>query len=173
MALPRVWPIVLGLVGACITQSSSDPPYYGGGDDGGGGWSGGSDSGYPSGGTTYYGCQSDTTCSSEYGSGYVCARDGECALATDVRSIRVSWTLQSAPADSTSCAAQPTLALTFTEAATGDWTGFAPVPCSEGSFFVDKFPKRFGTVMLSPEWGVNGPNTTFNSDGTATLDLPY
>ncbi len=162
-----VWPLVLTLVGGCFTQSTSEPPPYeppngwsGGGNDGGGGGGGGGG---------YYGCRQDTDCSTCF----VCARDGECIAAADAHAIRISWTMKSAEPDATTCTAQPTLALTFTESASGDWTGFAPVPCSEGKFSIDKFPKRFDQVMLSPAWGVDGPTTEFGSDGTATLDLPY
>lgn len=164
MASLRVWPIVLGLVGGCTTQSTYYPP--GGGDDTG--WSPPSSSG----GGGYYGCRQASDCQS-FGQQYVCARDGECIDSTDARLVRIGWTLKTATPDATTCAAQPTLALTFTDTSTGEWTGFAPVPCSEGKFTIDIFPKRFDQVMLSPAWGIDGPSTEFTADGTAMLDLPY
>jgi hypothetical protein len=167
----RLWPLVLGLVGGCITQTSGPP--YGGGDpggyDGGDGWGTGTGG---TGGPISYGCSSDATC----GTGYVCARDGECLSSTDVRIIHVSWTVNGQPATATSCSSHPGLDITFASSSADayDTFGFAPVPCMEGKFTVDKMPKRFVEVALEPDCLCQTADSgEFDTTGSATLDLSF
>ncbi|GEM_PF-1365948 len=161
----KVWPLVLGLVGGCVTPTSSPPPDYG---DGGGypGWG----SGYPgSDGSTGYGCHADSEC----GSGLVCARTGECLGARAVHVIRVSWTVNAQVASAATCVNAPELELTFGANTDGQF-GFAPVPCAEGRFTIDKMPLGYTTVQLEREYDYNGGTSgTFDSTGSALLDLPY
>ncbi|MEO6772958.1 MAG: hypothetical protein ABI467_08030 [Kofleriaceae bacterium] len=168
MTALRLWPLVLGLVGGCITQGS-DPP-NGGGDPGyGDGWGTGTGG---TGGPISYGCSGDASC----GTGNVCARDGECLAAADVRIIHVTWTIDGQPADASSCASYPNLDITFTgNGADGyDTFGFAPVPCMEGKFTVDKMPTRFGQVALEPDCQCQTADSSgFDSTGSATLDLSF
>jgi hypothetical protein len=168
MSALRLWPLVLGLVGGCITQSSG-PPYGGGGGGGGGGGDGWGTGTGGTGGPISYGCTSDTAC----GSGYVCARDGECLASTDVRIIHVSWTVKGQPASASTCATNPNLDITFL-GTSGDQFGFAPVPCMEGKFTVDKMPKRYAQVSLEPDCLCKTADTdVFDSTGSATLDLSF
>jgi hypothetical protein len=169
----RLWPLVLGLVGGCITQSSGPPyggdpgGYGGGGDDGG--WGTGTGG---TGGPISYGCESDTAC----GTGNVCARDGECLAATDVRIIHVTWTVNGQPASASTCSTSPGLDITFLgNGAEGtDQFGFAPVPCMEGKFTVDKMPTRYAEVALEPDCLCKTADTdVFDSTGSATLDLSF
>lgn len=92
-------------------------------------------------------CVNDGQCGDE-----VCARSGECLPSASLRQVMVRWTVNGAVADETSCAAQPDLYLRFDGADYGDSLRFAPVPCRQGSFFVDKLPKRY----LQVELGVDG-----------------
>jgi hypothetical protein len=168
MGALRLWPLVLGLVGGCITQSSG--PYggddYGGGGDGWGTGTGGT------GGPISSGCTSDASC----GTNQVCARDGECLASSEVRIIHVSWTVNGQPAGTGSCSQHPGLDITFIgNGAEGyDQFGFAPVPCMEGKFTVDKMPKRYAQVALEPDClCTTAASTTFDSTGSATLDLSF
>ena len=161
----RVWPVVLALVGGCITQSSSDPPYDPYPPDPG--WGSGPGGG---GGSTGFGCHADTEC----GTGAVCARDGECLAADQVRIIHVSWTVQGQVASTATCSAGPMLALSFSDSA-GLVFGFEPVPCAEGRFTVDKMPISYDTVSLQRQYELDSGRVSdvFDATGNATLDLPY
>ncbi len=174
-----VLPLVLGLVGACVTQgggpSGGYGGPYGGGDDGGGDDGGG--------GGVYGGsCGSDNDCISELGSGYVCARDEECQLATNVRTVHITWTIAGQPAGSGTCSSSPDLELLFDE--TGDLSGtnyefgFAPVPCAEGEFSIDKLPDYYAYVGLFDSSSFEGNDSagvtgTFDGSGDCALDLNF
>jgi hypothetical protein len=172
-----VLPLVLGLVGACVTQDSTPVGgYYGGGDDGGGGGDGGDNGGY--GGY----CGSDSDCINELGSGYVCARDEECQLASDVRTVHITWTIMGSAAGSDTCSSSPDLELLFNQ--TGDLSGtnyqfgFAPVPCAEGEFSIDKLPDYYAYVGLfdNSSFSENdsaGATGTFDGSGDCALDLNF
>lgn len=149
------------LLAGCIQQTYSDPPPTGGN----GGWGTGPGG---TGGSTSFGCHADTECG-----GDVCARNGECLPASDVRTVHVMWTVNSAPAGTTTCTNSPDLDLTFFTSS--DQFGFSPVPCVEGKFTVDKLPSWYGSVELSRtgDYGSGGASGVFASDGTATLDIVY
>ncbi len=154
--------LALVLVG-CVPQSSSYPPdpgpYYPPQGGGGGG-----------GGSATYGCTSDTQC----GTGEVCARDSECLPSGDVYAVHVTWTLQGQMANSTTCASSPDLELDFTSTTAG-WWGYAPVPCVEGKFSIDKLPIWYTTVQLGLEYNTAGgaSGTIDMQTGTVAVDLPY
>jgi hypothetical protein len=152
--------LALLLVG-CVPRDSYPPdpgPYYppqGGGGGGGGG---------------PYGCTSDTQCAT----GEVCARDSECLPAGDVYAVHVTWTLQGQTASATTCSSSPDLELDFTSTTAG-WWGYAPVPCMEGKFSIDKLPTWYTTVQLGLD-GNTASGTTGTIDkqtGLVNLDLPY
>ena len=172
MSALRLWPLVLGVLGGCLTQVSQPPggggDYYPPGYDGGT-WGSGQGGG---GGTSGYGCHADTDCPTSY----VCARDGECLTKDNVHVIHVVWTLDHQAASQTSCAPAPSpLELSFSDQFGGSTFGFAPVPCVEGKFTIDKMPTIYTNVALGPEYnyGAGGATGTFDATGTATLDLPY
>jgi hypothetical protein len=94
-------------------------------------------------------CTNDSQCGDD-----VCARSGECLPSSSVHAVTVSWTVNSeAAATSTSCSAHPDLYLQFNGVEYGDAIRFAPVPCVEGQFFVDKLPTRYQSVELGVEGG--------------------
>lgn len=110
-------------------------------------------------------CTTDTQCGDD-----VCARSGECLPKGDIRSVMVKWTVSGTAADATSCADHPDLYLQFNGTDYGDTLRFAPVPCSEGSFFVDKLPKRYISVDLGVEGGA-GDVQAIDKSGTAQINL--
>lgn len=155
--------LALMLFAGCIQPAQPDPGPGPGPDPGWGTGPGGT------GGQTGSWCHADTDC----GGGYVCARDGECLTSSQVRVIHVTWTLQSAAADSMTCGASPNLDITFFDTS-GSQFGFSPVPCVEGKFTIDKLPTWYTTVQLARTGDYNGgASGTFASDGTVALDLSY
>jgi hypothetical protein len=111
-------------------------------------------------------CQSDSQCGDD-----VCARSGECLARSMVREVTVRWTVNGAPASSSSCAAHPDLFLQFDGADYGDTLRFAPVACREGSFFVDKLPKRYVQVELGSEGGAGDVSSIDAATAQALFDL--
>lgn len=110
-------------------------------------------------------CMNDPDCEG----GEVCGRDGTCASSSAVRQVKVTWTVNGAPATTTNCAANPDLFVTF-HAGPGDTLGYAPVPCFTGQFNIDKLPLRFTTVELGVDGGVSSSTKTITG-GTAAFDL--
>src|SRR5512140_1252468 len=119
--------LVMLLAGSwgCIVRGRSS------GDDSGG-WS------FPD-GTLEGKCQSDSACSG----GDVCARSGACLPPSQVHPVHVTWTLRGMPADRTTCGATLDLQIGFGMDAGIDVLQYAPVPCIEGKFTVDKLPNWY------------------------------
>lgn len=111
-------------------------------------------------------CQLDSDCSGSE----VCARDEMCAAASQVRSVTATWTIRGAAASVASCGTHPDLYISFIGNDSGDTLGYAPVPCKNGQFTVDKLPTRFRQVELGVEGGVSDTRT-IDASGTAVLDL--
>ncbi len=98
----------------------------------------------------------------------VCARDHECLAPADTRSVMVRWTVTGQPANTTSCApivSTGQLQIMYTANATGETTGFSPLMCSEGQFYVDIWPARFDHVQVS----VTSPTTGQGYSGATDL----
>jgi hypothetical protein len=113
------------------------------------------------GGGENLGCTSDTQC----GSGLVCARTGDCLESSSIHAIHVTWTVNGAAADATTCTRFPDLEISFGASNGATW-GYAPVPCGEGKFSIDKFPVWFNEVELAGAYGAIDRVT-----GEAMLDL--
>jgi hypothetical protein len=147
------------VVAGCMQQTYSDPP-----PQPGGGWGTGPGG---TGGSESFGCHADSACGIN-----VCARDGECVPATEVRTVHVLWTVSGQPAGTMTCGNAPDLELTFLDSS--DAFGFSPVPCVEGKFTVDKLPAWYESVQLSPTYdSATGASGEFGSDGNVQLDLVY
>jgi hypothetical protein len=115
-------------------------------------------------------CMFDTDC----GAGNVCARDGGCYAASQVKSASVSWTLQGQPASQTTCASSTDLQLDFIDGAGRPGFGFAPVPCMEGRFSIDKLPSFYVGAQIGTTAAPGAVAGTFDSKTSQlTLDLPY
>ena len=118
-------------------------------------------------------CESDDQCG-----GDVCARNGVCLPASEIRPIHVTWTLQGMPASQTTCASSPDLEIDFYTptggyGGYGGYIGFAPVPCEEGAFSIDKLPTSFTVVQLGQQ-RYNGEAAMLDAaTGSAAIDLPF
>ncbi len=109
-------------------------------------------------------CELDSECD-----GLACARDGACYAASDVRSVRTTWTINGAAADASACADR-TLFIQFRSPQLEDPLAFSPVTCFTGQFTIDKLPTHFTSVELGVENGNRG-SSAIRADGTATFDL--
>jgi hypothetical protein len=111
-------------------------------------------------------CQTDAQCGDD-----VCARSGECLARSNVREVTIRWTVNGVTADSASCTAHPDLYLQFDGADYGDTLRFAPVVCRQGSFFIDKLPKRYVQVELGSEGGAGDVTSIDAATAQAQFDL--
>ena len=111
------------------------------------------------------GCRGDT-CSDTGGTcsgGETCTRDGECLSPSDVRMVKVVWTIAGTAPTATACASLGDFALYFEDPYVGDSFGYEPVPCMEGQFTIDRIPSRFIDAQI------NGIVQPIGSDNTATF----
>ena len=100
----------------------------------------------------------------------VCARNSECLPASEVRMVRVTWTIRGETASDTTCGAARDFYLKFLGAAEADEHGYAPVPCRAGLFTVDKLPRRFVSVVIGAD-GRFEEAATLDANGNAAFDL--
>lgn len=113
-------------------------------------------------------CKVDADCAAPE----LCGRDATCYPASELRPIHARWTVGGAPATATTCNPAWQLEITFL----GDGISpirFAPVPCSEGVFSIDKLPGQFVYVSLADEH-LSSPSAFAAIDpttGEAVLDL--
>ncbi|HEY1553972.1 MAG TPA: hypothetical protein VGF94_04010 [Kofleriaceae bacterium] len=158
----RTLAIALLLATGCV-QDDSTPSYP---TDPGGPY----DPGQGSGGGIDYGCQHDSDC----GAGYVCARTYECLAPDEVRTVHIAWTLEGQPATATSCSSSPDLEVDF-DFGGGAWWGWAPVPCVEGVFTIDKMPTIDNevSVSLAEDQGTQTQGLIDATTGKVTIDLPF
>jgi hypothetical protein len=111
-------------------------------------------------------CMADTDC----GSSEVCARDGECLAASDIRPVKLSWTIRGSAASASTCTSSPSFYVQFDSQDVNDSFGFEPVPCDQGQFTVDKLPKRY----IQAEMGIDQrflDAQPIDASGQATFDL--
>jgi hypothetical protein len=115
------------------------------------------------------GC-TDSSC----GAGKVCARNRACYPADQVRTVHADWTVRGMPASTTSCAGAPDLVIAFVQSASqGLRLSYAPVPCVEGKFTIDKLPMPYDRVELGRASGGAPQVAPVDATGAAVLDLPY
>ena len=110
-------------------------------------------------------CVNDSQCGDD-----VCARGGECMARANVRSVLVKWTVDGVTADAVSCTSHPDLFLQLNGTDYGDTLRFAPVSCRQGSFFVDKLPRRYQQVELGVD-GSAGSVVSIATSAQAEFDL--
>jgi hypothetical protein len=109
-------------------------------------------------------CKVDGDCG-----GDVCARNGECAAASLVRMVKVTWTVRGQQASATTCGSTPSLELWFNSAQ--DYFGYEPVPCMEGQFTIDKIPTRYDEVELDVLGGNPVAYSPIPASATVAFDL--
>ncbi len=124
----------------------------------------------PGGPIVYPGGCEDSGCPT----GEVCARIGGCTPADQIRAVHINWTLSGQPANATTCDATPSLYLQISPPNTFG-LGWAPVPCSQGKFTIDKIPLVFTEVDLNVRGSENPPQhgTIDAVTGEVTIDLPF
>ena len=115
------------------------------------------------GGTQGGECEVDRQCNDQ-----VCARDGVCTDARDVRAVKVTWTVNGVPPNPAACPSD--FYVQFQTVDPADSLGFSPVPCAIGQYTIDKLPKRFSSVELGVEGGTRDVSA-IDASGNATLDL--
>lgn len=120
--------------------------------------------GCPGGGTDE--CTLDSDC----GGTAVCARSSECLPASEVRAVRITWTIRGMPASDSTCARSPNFYISFAGATLSDTFGYAPVPCKAGLFTVDKLPRRFVSAEIGVTNGFHDAKA-FDANGNAAFDL--
>jgi hypothetical protein len=111
-------------------------------------------------------CVRDDQCGDD-----MCARSGECLGASSLRQVTVKWTVDGESASAASCAAHPDLYIQFEGPDYGDILRYAPVPCIQGSFFVDKLPKRYQQVELGLENSTGDVTSIDVTTAQAQFDL--
>jgi len=113
-------------------------------------------------------CEVDSECRS----GYVCARDGACVPPSEVRPVKVTWTIRGMAANPALCAPAADFYILFAATRENDTYGYEPVPCESGVFSVDKLPRRYISVELGKD-GVFREARAFDSQGNAAFDLVF
>lgn len=154
---PALLVVVVVFVAGCVTRSQSidDPDPDPG-------------QGFP--GDDVNRCRSDSQCSS----GQVCTRTHDCLPPDQVRTVHAEWTVRGMEASLQTCAAVRDLQITFlVGAGNSQPQSFAPVPCVQGKFTVDKLPVTYDRVELGGTSGQAQQNASIDASGTAKLDLPY
>ena len=111
-------------------------------------------------------CERDSDC----GGTQICARDMECIAPGDTRGIKTTWTIGGQAADATTCATMADFYINFYGADPQDAFGYAPVPCMQGQFFIDKLPTRFDQVELGADGKFDLVHQV-DASGMTTFDL--
>jgi hypothetical protein len=149
--------LLVVLVAGCLPPAEP-PPDRDDYDYDDGGWTG-------PGGDPFSGCRQDSECGTQ-----VCARDGDCYPAASIRLVTTTWTVRGEPANATSCATHPDLFIHF-ETSNGASFGYAPVPCKNGKFTIDKLPLSYTRVELGIMGTSSGTSASITSAGDTSIDL--
>lgn len=111
-------------------------------------------------------CERDGDCG-----GNVCARDGFCHPAANVREVKTTWTIRGNPASPTSCGPVTSLMIAFSGGEAGEAPlNYAPVPCEIGQWLMDKLPRSYTFVELGKENGFPQAKA-IGSSGLVEFDL--
>jgi hypothetical protein len=110
-------------------------------------------------------CQDDAVCSPK-----LCGRDWACHPASELHAAHVNWTIVGMPASATTCNPARQLAVAF-KGPGRLYLEYAPVPCVEGRFTIDKLPISYDAAWLGdrgkpPQYSPLDPTT-----GEVTIDL--
>jgi len=119
------------------------------------------------------GCGGDCKTDGDCVGGDVCARDGDCLAPDEVVSARVTWTLDGQPPTAATCPHDLRIGFIIGSGRYESEFGFAPVPCPEGVFSVDKLPS-FRQVELGFDVAGDFSRAEFadaNGGNTVAFDL--
>ncbi|HLL23693.1 MAG TPA: hypothetical protein VK427_16255 [Kofleriaceae bacterium] len=126
--------------------------------------------------TLLAGCPLDTPSTGECGNdsdcdGNVCARDNFCHPAANVREVKTTWTILGKPASKTTCGPVEDLQIGYSGGGAGEQPlSYAPVPCENGQFVIDKLPRTFTVVELGKHHGVP-MSKVIGASSTVEFDL--
>ncbi len=112
-----------------------------------------------------FACTGDQDCASD-----VCSIVERCQPATKVETLHVTWTVNSQPASTTSCATLPNITIVLSDSDPADDYD-ATVQCADGMFSASKVPTYFTTVTMYDDASQQSLGTATLADGAATLDL--
>ena len=90
---------------------------------------------------------------------------------SDIRGVKVTWTIGGKAASATTCASTPDFYLEFYDTSYGYDFGYAPVPCMQGQFFIDKIPRRYTEVGLSSDQTRFASTKLIDASNMASFDL--
>ena len=111
-------------------------------------------------------CRTDGDCA-----GNVCARDGFCYPAEEVREVKTTWTIMGRVASPATCGAVESLSIAFSGGLAGEQPlMYAPVPCELGQWLMDKLPDGYTFVELGKEHGFP-ERKPIGSSGLVEFDL--
>jgi hypothetical protein len=111
-------------------------------------------------------CDSDGDCA-----GNVCARDGFCHPEETVREVKTTWTIKGQAASPTTCGPVTSLAIAFSGGDPGEAPlMYAPVPCENGQWLMDKLPRSYMFVELGKENGFPQVKS-IDASGVVAFDL--
>lgn len=110
-------------------------------------------------------------CEDACGAGLECTRAGACLPPSEIRAVHVTWTVYAHPAGDDTCTTAPQLWVKAVSSATSAAIGFAPVPCSEGAFTIDKLDLGYDNVEIGIDGGGELDGQPVLADGTASFDL--
>jgi hypothetical protein len=150
--------VLLASSAGCIDRTAFPP-------DDPGGFLNPGDPGFPG-----SGCHSDAECTG----GTVCARAGGCTAPADIRAVHINWTVNGKPASTAACDTRQSLEIDFSTGSDSNaHLGYAPVPCAEGKFTIDKLPMYFNFVQLGERRSLWRSAAIDAVTGEAALDLTF
>lgn len=110
-------------------------------------------------------CETDADCA-----GNVCARDGLCYPANEVREVKTTWTIQGRVASPATCGPVEDLQISFSSDFAAEALSYAPVPCANGQWLMDKLPREYRVVELGKQHGVM-QSMPISATGEVVFDL--
>ena len=111
-------------------------------------------------------CTKDSDCAPD-----LCTRAEQCAAPSDIRSVKITWTIGGNPASASSCASMPDLFVEVVGDTPVEQIAFAPVPCDQGVFNFDKLPTSYGIAELGIDGAGTGDQVAIDASNAAHFDL--
>lgn len=112
-------------------------------------------------------CKTDGDCA-----GNVCGRDDLCYPPAELREVRTTWTIRGMAADPVTCSGHSDLMIGFSGGAGGESLAYAPVPCENGQWLMDKLPRAYSSVELGRKDGIPDIKS-IGASGAVAFDLRF